>query len=182
MAKGSNKIDEKMTLEDFIIQNDKLLSVLGVFFAIVAFTKITTNWALSLVTFASLCVLTLVWYEVLNKLNKKITFRLLLFRYALIVLGTGIILYWVSEFRVIWDALLWIPTTFAFFSFIFWSLLPVVRKFRFTRKFFGIDSQKKTLDHKLARVAAIIIIFIASLIYAVPASFALNAIFDAIKK
>lgn len=171
----------EISLEEFINKHNKLLSALGIFFAVVAFTRTADNWALNIATFASLCGLILIWYEILRKLSKKVSISLFLFRYVLILLGTGIILYWASEFRLIWDAFLWIPTAFAIFSLVFWSLLPIVRRFKFTRSLFGIDTENKKPHHKFFRKTAIAIMLILSAIYAMPISIAINTIFDAIK-
>lgn len=174
--------DKELSLAEFVNQNDKLLSALGVFFAIVAFSKVTNNWALGIVTFASLCGSLLILYEVFTKLREKMAFTLVLFRYTLILLGIGITLYWISEFRHFWDAFLWVPTEITLLFYMYLSLLPIVRRFKLTRWLLGIDSYKKTLFHKIVRAGSLLIILIASIIYAVPISVVVNYIFDAIKK
>lgn len=176
MKENVIKIDP---LEDFINNNDKLLSVLGVFVAIVALVVGSTSWELNVVAFVSIGGIILLGYTILTKIDKKTqSFQLQLFRYIILWGGTAFIIYWVSKFRLIWNLVLWIPATAAIFAFVGWSLLPLVRKFHFTRHLLGIGVKDKKWYQKMIRFVSVLSVFIFSLVFGIWLSVGTNVIFD----
>ena len=171
-----------MSLEDFIIKHQALLSALGVFTAVVALTAGSKNLALDLVSFVSIGGVVIIGWEIFSKLEKNLSPRLWLFRYVLLWGGAGLILYWLYEFRPLWDMSLWIVAIPAVFAFALWNLLPIARASLLTRKIFGIDSVKKNGWQKFARGTAFTILALTAFYFGAALSFGTNAVLDAIHR
>ena len=166
-------------LEVFIEDNEKLLSVLGVFVAVAALTNDSKNWALQVVAFASLAGVTLFGYTILQKIDKQSqSISVQVFRYILLIGGTAFIIYWLSEFRPIWHWLLWFPMFIAVSIFLAKFLLPIVRKLRITRLLLGIGVEKRRLYQKAIRVISVLVLGIIALDVALLLSNGTNVVFD----
>lgn len=174
-----NNIKE-VTLEEFINENSKLLSALGFFVALVALSKNSSNWVLNLVSFFVIGGMILLWYELFFKMPAKISFRLSLFRFILLWGGISFIIYWIYEFRAAWNLLLWVPAALGLFAFYLWNILPIIQKFSFINKYFGIGLGAKSKLQRTIYNCLMGIIIIVSLISGVSLSLSINIIFDSI--
>lgn len=174
---------KKDSLEDFINDNDKLLSVLGVFVAVVALTVGSINWALNAVAFVSIGGIILLGYTILAKIDKKShSLQLQLFRYIILWGGTAFIIYWVSEFRLVWNLVLWIPATVAIYALVVLSLLPIIKKNSAFCFLLGIGSEKRKWFQNLFRVTSSSVAFFVSLYMGIWISVGTNLFFDTISK
>ena len=176
-------LNQEVSLDKFIKNNDKLLSVMGVFIAVVALTENSANWALKLVSFASMAGVVVVGWEVWSKLrNIKMSLRLIIFSYILSWGGFSFIIYWLYRFRPLWDVILWFPAWLAIFTLLLLNLFPIVRKFSFTRWIFGIKVEKRSIYQKLSRIVAMSVLVIVTFIGGVWLATGTNLIFDLISR
>lgn len=176
--------NKRISLEEFIKQNEVLLSAFGVFAALIVLSKSLSNeWFSFFFSFVWIGGLIIVWFEIWSKLPKenKMGLRLFLFRYILLWGGIGLVVYWLFEFRYIWDVALFFPATIIIFWFLYGSLLPAVRYFRITRKLFGIGAEKKNSFQKVARLVACLTAFFISFFCGSYLALGTNLILDAIK-
>lgn len=153
------------SLESFIQGNNKLLSALGVFSALIVFSKDIEQSHILLSPFLLsilLAGLILVWLEIWQKLSGPLSFRLFLFRYVLLWGGALITLYWILESHYFVDVLIVIFSIPIVFATILNTVIPIIRQFPFTRKLFQIDQKKKTWAQKIFRGINYFIIFILS--------------------
>jgi hypothetical protein len=172
------------SIEDFLKDNNVLLTALGIFLAFIVFTKNLTDskiigTALSFLSFGGLI---LIWFEIWRKFPKKPPFILDFFR-LIFLWGMGLLtLYWLLEFRSLWHAFLFFPMTLLTAFVMGQTFLPLVRKWKFTRKILGIETEKKNVFHKVIRGMAWFIIIFFSLYFGLFLSMGANAILDLIKK
>lgn len=177
--------NNKVSLEEFIKQNEQLLSALGIFAALIVLSRsLNSSLTASLLSFVFVAGLIIIWFDVWSKLpeEKRMTFRLFLFRYVLLWSGIGLVLNWLLEFRIFWNAVLWIPIGILVAVFIIWTFLPIIRKWAFTRWLFGIDKEKKSWYNKLARGTALLIVTIVSIDTGYFLSIGTNLVLDIMKR
>ena len=120
----SDKKDEsnpKTTLKDFIDENGKLISILGVFSALSVFIQEVTKGPIGqlfgyILSFLFLFLSIIILFELLFRTDvdcPSVRFRL--FKYMLEITIFGIILYWLLSYRSIWRVVMpffvWISLT-----------------------------------------------------------------------
>lgn len=168
-----------VTLEAFIADNDKLLSALAVFSALVVLSdSLPSNFFRYVLTLIFLLGMILVWLELYFKLPKEQSMRLFLFQYILLWGATGIITYCIYKYRFISNIVLFLPTSLIVFGWALGSILPIIRKIKPLRRIFGIDDIKKALMHKIVRGFSLFILLIISLWCGLYLSFGINLFFE----
>lgn len=175
------ELKKELSLEEFIKDNDKLLSVIGIFTAVTALTASSSNVLLIFIAFLSIAGLLLVGYEIFRKLNKNLSPALWIFRYILLWSGIAFILYWLYEFRIIWDMILWLPLSLVIFIFIVWSGYPIIAKISWIKKIFGINITSKNWSQKMFSFILIGIIIYISFTTGLIMSHGTNTVLNFIK-
>lgn len=179
-----NKEGKRVSLEEFIRNNEQLLTAFGVFGALVALSKnIPGELSSFILSFAFVAGLILIWFELWYKLPKqdRMAPRLVLFRLVLLSTGTGLLFYWLIQFRTFWNAFLFLPITGLVGAFILGFLLPVVRSYKVTRAIFGIGNDNKNPLQKLARGITIFFFSLICLDIGVYIAMGTNLLFNWIK-
>lgn len=170
----------EISLKEFIEENQALLSALAVLATLTAFiTKLSIEWLAIGLSFVFIIGMIIVWHEINSRFPIKISFKLLTFRYVLLLGFSGLILYSLLEFRQIWNAFLFIPLFMLFTSVIILALKPLMR-ISIIKRICGIGQQKNVLQ-KLIKIILLLIIMWISLILASIFSPFLNSIFTWIK-
>lgn len=186
MENNINQENKVVSLEDFIRENDVLLSSLGVFVALLVFSKqLPSQFFGFILSFLLIAGIFLIGVEIWVKFPKNpkwMSGRLFLFSYAISWGGLAFVAYWIYEYRLVWDFFLWMPIMIAVFAFVLSTFLPIVRNFKILRKIYGIDNNPKLLYQKWVRglslASAIIFSLLSGLCYAA----IINIILDAIEK
>lgn len=172
-----------VSLEAFITENEKLLSALAVFSALVVLSDgLPSGLFRYVLTFIFLIGMILVWFELYFKLPKEQSIRLFLFQYVLLWGAGGIIAYCIYKFRFISNLALFFPITLFIFGWLFGNLLPIIRRFKFLRELYGIDNKQKSLPHKIVRGFSIFSLFVFSLWNGLYFSFGINIAFEILNR
>lgn len=152
------------TLTNFIEQNQKIISVLGVFTALTVFTANLSfrafGYALSFI-FLSLTLL--LWIEVLEKFPKgEANWRLKIFEILLSYTFLGIILYWLLSYREIWHSVMYLPVSIILAT-IFTSIVtwPIKKYDLFNIIFRTKPTKRKFIRYTLYLIIILGILFIS---------------------
>lgn len=157
---------KKPSLTDYIEENQKLISVLGVFAALSVFSLTFSIKAIGYVlSFVFLTLTVIVWIELWTKFPKKPVSGLLsIFEWLLMVSTFGVCFYWLLAYRDIWEGIM---------VFVLWIILlslmsyPISR-FKLIDKIFGTKLSK----YKIIRILfGLIIVFILLQLSIIGASF-----------
>jgi len=174
---------ERISLKEFIKENNALLSALAVFVAISAFlSRLPINWLNSALSFILFGGIVVILYEIQSYFPKdqnKMSLRLFLFNYVIIFGLWGILLYWLLTFRTFWKVFLFFPLFFLFVLMANSTFKPLTGINLFV-KIFGIGQKKNTFQLILRDIYWIAIVLL-SLIYASIFTPVLNIILDFIK-
>lgn len=173
----NDKEDKKApTLFDFIEENQRLVTVLGVFTALTVFAGSlplkSVGYVLSFM-FMSLTVL--LWLELWERFpSKSGSWRLTLFETILPLTVLVVIGYWLLEFRKLWHEFLFLPI----FAIILSSFSYVMKKYNlFNRVFHTRADGKKSLRYFVG-IAVLLITALASILLARMAAAPLNRFLD----
>jgi hypothetical protein len=161
--KEATKKDDKITLTKFIEDNQKLISILGVFTALTVFTANLSVRALGYVlSFIFLSLTLIIWIELLEKFPRgDANWRLKLFEILLSYSFLGIIIYWLLAYPDIWNSFMFMPLGIILAS-IFISLLTApIKKYNLFNRFF------KTKPGKLKIVRYALFLSIISVVLAI---------------
>jgi len=179
---------ERNSLTDFINDNQKLISVLGVFTALTVFSanlpfKIM-GYALSFIFFA---VTLLVWIELLEKFPKgKANWRLRLFENLLSYSVLGIFLYWLLAYREIWQVMLVFPLTILLATLFTSILILPIKRVALLQQFFALTPPRvHLLRHVLFFTISVLVLFLSFTIsyrIAPPLNHILDEFHDQIEK
>ncbi len=102
-----NQKPVKISLATFVEENQKLLTVIGVFTAVTLFaTNIKILYMATILSFLFLLLTLLLWIELINKFPKTGSAILGWFEAILGICILGLIFYWLVEYREIWQVVL----------------------------------------------------------------------------
>ncbi len=172
------------TLEEFITNNEVLLSSTAVMATLIFFSRdLSPHFIAELISFLLVGGIILLWLEIWFKFPEQVQWRLFLFRYVLLWSVAGVIFSWVYEYRAIWDMCLFIPVSIIFFAVSSSSITQTLSIFATTRNFFGIgiDNKEKTPSQKWMRRVAILLGLFLSFFMGVWFSYGINVILDITK-
>ena len=114
---GNDSIKKQTTLSEFIEDNHKLITTLGVFTALTIFTKTQTTGQISgLLSFLCLSMALLIWVELWRKIPRPSTFSLQVFEILLSIFVIGLALNYLLEYRRYWPDYLMVLITFVIIS------------------------------------------------------------------
>lgn len=151
------KKNEKKSLTEFIEQNHKLISVLGILTALTVFTyNLPLKLLGYLLSFGFLFLTILVWFELWAKFPKKPTsWRLSNFESTLQFLIFGLVIYWFLAYREIWHYLLVFPLWLVSVYLITWPILKY--------KLFKDEKKKSRMSNFLRYLVGVLVVFFAFL-------------------
>lgn len=170
--------EEFHTLSDYIEQNSKLISVLGVFTALTVFShNLNIKTIGNILSFVFLSLTIIVWLELWTKFpSRPSSWRLILFENILSFSIFGIIFYWFLAYRVIWRAILVFPLWISIMSFISY----LITKFNLMEKILGQKFSKYQTARIIFGLLIMIPIYFISLYLAAIISKPINYAFDLI--
>ena len=172
--------EKEVSLKEFIEENHILLSMVAVFATIIALiNNLQIQWVSKSLSFIFIIGMVVVWHELYAQLPKKMSPKLLLFRYVLLWGLWGLVFYWFLEFRGVWHAFLVIPLFGMFFYLILYSLKPLIN-LKFMIKIFGFGQAKSKVQIFLRGVVIFLIGYLslyAASLFSIP----LNLILDMVK-
>ncbi len=166
IVEESDKLEtkpKKNTLSDYIDDNSKLISVLGVFTALTVFTRNFTIEPIGyLLSFVFLTLSIIVWLELWTKFPKKpSSWRLLVFENVLSFSVLGIILYWLLAYRDIWRSILPFPIFLVLISLLSYP----ITKYKVLEKLMGLKlAQYKIVKILFGLVLILLLGFIAEIL------------------
>ncbi len=175
---------EGITLEEFIKNNEALLSSMAVFATIIFFSKdLSPHFIATILSFLIMGGLILISLEIWFKFPEQVTWRLFCFRYVLLWSIVGIIFSWVYEYRAIWNMFLFVPISIVFYLANSNSVVQTLGAFNITRNFFGIniDYKEKTRSQKIIRWFSILGGLLLSFFVGIWFSFGINIALDITK-
>jgi len=98
---------EIITLATFVEENQKLLTVIGVFTAITLFAvNIKLLYVATFLSFLFMLLTLLLWWELIGKFPKNGSASLSWFESILGICILGLIFYWIVEYREVWQVIL----------------------------------------------------------------------------
>ncbi len=173
---NDSEIKKPNSLSDYIENNSKLISVLGVFTALTVFSyNLTIKPIGNILSFVFLTITIIVWLELWTKFPPKpSSWRLILFENVLSFSVLGIILYWLLAYREIWRAILVFPIwvlTITLISFL-------ITRFNLLEKITGFKIAKYTFIRILFGLTLMILIYFFSLFVSAIISKPINDAFD----
>jgi hypothetical protein len=141
---------------------------LAVFATITAFINtLSVKWLAAMLSSVLIIGMILIWHEVNSHFPKKMSLKLGLFRYILLLGFCGLTLYSLIEFRQTWNMFLFMPLSISFMYAIIFSLKPLI-KFDIVIKILGIGQQRNVWQKIIRIICAIsvtlISLFLASII------------------
>lgn len=162
--KGEKK---KLTIQEFIESNDKLLTAFSIFIALTLFSKEMKIAVFSeVLSFLFLTISILIWFELWtssNSKDKSLTF--FIFENLLNFVTIGLIGYWIFAYKNTWKlfALIFIVGTIAFI------LGMLDSKYEITNRFFNIKFFRNVIIKRLVLLLfvpliVLIIVFVSSII------------------
>ncbi len=147
--KKENESDsvEPLALKDFVDENHKLLSTIGIFTAITVFSLNIKSTYFSLgLSFLFLFQTLILWSELLSQIPKVATRRMGWFENFLSYSFLVLIIYWVVEYYMVWNLFLWLIIPL----FIVYFISVILKKFNlFNILFKTTPGEKKALRHIL---------------------------------
>jgi hypothetical protein len=174
----------EISLSDFIGDNDKLLSALAAFVALIAFTQgFRPEFVAGFLSFVLIAGIVLIGIEIWRRLpdDRLMSWRLFLFRYVLYWSLAGVIFYWLLNYRVFWDVFLYWPVMILVLVFEISTVVPAVKRFEVTRRFFGVGARKNGWQ-KTMLVSGWTIAIFTSILYGTMFAFSANVVLDFIKQ
>jgi hypothetical protein len=167
---------KKPTLFDFIEENQRLVTVLGVFTALTVFSSNVPlkpfGYVLSFL-FMSLTVL--LWLELWQKFpSESGSWRLTVFENILPFTVLAVIAYWLIQFRKIWHEFLFLPITIIILSVFTYFL----KRFNIFNRFFRAAPNEKKFLRYVFGLAVIFVALFISMLLARPAATQLNRFLD----
>jgi hypothetical protein len=175
----ADEVKKKVSLVDFVEDNHKLITTLGVFTALTVFVSNLPLKTLGyLLSFLFLTGTVLVWSELWSRFPKPGTNRLIWFENVLSVAVLILVAYWVLEFRVIWRLLL---TTILMLTFL-WFMSLTIKRFNLFEFLFRIPLFR---HNALRYLVGVIVIGIALILAAQLANFLaqpINALLDELRQ
>jgi len=180
---------EITTLDDFVKNNNHLLSAMAVLAALFAFVgKYPINWLNSILSFLFIGGIIIILYEINSKMpkEKERSLRLTLFQPVILVGMWTTIIYWLLLYRTFWNTFLWFPLwlvlIFSFHSTIkeFLETIKFIReriRIRFNLKISAnFDLDKKILNSKIYKIIIIFTAFFIAAYFSIPLNMLLNII------
>jgi len=155
---------KKNTLFDFIEQNHKIISVLGVFIALTVFTANLSFQAIGYaLSFLFMAITIIVWMELLERFPKgESTWRFKTFENLLNYSFFGIIFYWLISYREIWKNIMFIPLTIILAAMLTSLLtLPIKKYDLFDRVFRTKPGKLKVIRYILFLLILFIVLHIS---------------------
>ncbi|SRR5581483_313252 len=152
--------EKQITLTDFVDENSKLISALGVFTALTVFSTNLTlkpyGYALS---FAFMTLTVLLWLELWGKYPaRRGSWRLTWFENILFLTVLAVVFYWLLEFRTIWHEFL----QSLLFLIILAPIGYLIKKFDlFNRVFHTEPGKLKLFRYLLAILIGLVIMYIS---------------------
>jgi len=124
-------VNKKRTLSEHIEENQKLITVIGVFTALAIFAKnIEIVQIRTMLSFLFISIAILVCIELsLKKYDNKPTWRLILFDYAILLSVLFLVGYWLITYFETWSSFIIIPMYLSFIT-IFIYLLKKIKVIR----------------------------------------------------
>jgi hypothetical protein len=161
---NKNKRKKIISLSDFIDQNHKLISVLGIFTALTVFTSSLQVKAIgNILSFIFLALTVLVWFELWGKFpSTDTTFRLTWFESILQFAIFGIVVYWLIEYRSIWKHML----TVLLFGIIAASFSQFMKRKNIFNRLFQTEHGRLKWLRYIFGIILIVIILIISVVVA----------------
>ena len=175
------KIEQKqISLSDFVNENSKLISTLGVFTALSVFS---TNLALKpygyVLSFAFMTLTILLWLELWGKYPAKSgSWRLYWFENILFLTVLAVVLYWLLEFRSIWHKFL---QTLLFLIILAIIAYPIKKYNLFNRVFRTQPGKLKFLRYLIGISLGVVVLFASSYLAMLFAPI-LNILLDQLKE
>ncbi|OGC85504.1 MAG: hypothetical protein A2V73_06430 [candidate division Zixibacteria bacterium RBG_19FT_COMBO_42_43] len=131
--------ETKISLRQFIENNQRLITTMGVFFALTIYsTSIPIKQIALALSFLFMTCSFLIWMEVLSGITDYTSWSLHWFQIALLWAFLAFSFYWYIEYRTIWRYLLFIPL----FSFISWSFMAIMKRYRLFERVLVIVPEK----------------------------------------
>jgi hypothetical protein len=161
--KQKNEVEKLMTLEDFLKQNEKLITTFGVFIAL-------TMFAMSLpikiigagLSFLFLTLSILIWIELWRKFpSKEGSLSLNIFENMLALITLVIIANWLLDYRRIWHEILFLPI----FGILATAISYIIKKFNiFNQLFHTKKDEKRSWRYFLGNIIIGTILFFSFII------------------
>lgn len=142
-----NKKEKLISLSDFIENNHKLISSLGIFTALTAFSMNITNKYFKFgLSFLSLTLSVMLFIELIGQFPKKGASLLGWFETVLTFTFLGYVCYWIIDYYTFWKLFL----IYLIQLFIVGTVSFIIKKFDLFNKLFKTNSgQKKNLRYLL---------------------------------
>jgi hypothetical protein len=171
---------EKNTLSKFIDDNQKLISVLGVFTALTVFTaSLPLKVVGSMLSFMFLTLTLIIWTEVLEKFPKgEATWRLGLFEQILAYSFLGIIAYWLLSYREIWHSIMVIPLAIVIMTILNGIVTYPLKKYNLFDRVTGVKPGKLKIVRHILFFFIILLPFCFSIWLAIVITPSINQFLD----
>jgi hypothetical protein len=168
-----------MTIAQFIEQNDKLLQALGIFIALTVFSSSLPVQLLGyFLSFFFIFATILVWFELWDKFPKTATRSLVFFENTLTLASFGLVVYFLLDFRAIWDRLMPLLIWLIFLS--IYSF--IVKKYDLFNRVFRVKPGKLKALRYIIGIISIIVFFLLSVIISAFMSIPINSWLEAIRR
>ena len=135
---------QKTSLKDFVDQNSKLISILGVFSALTVFVQEIVKKPIGelfgyVLSFLFLSLSIIILFELMSKAKvKSPSARLRFFKYILQLAIVGILFYWLLSYRTIWRVVM----PFVVYGIILWLFSFIIMNFKVLKKLDNTNSIK----------------------------------------
>ena len=176
----SKEQDKQRTIKEFVDQNDKLISILGVFIGIFVFVQLIDQgifaYALSILIWVIILVL---WIELMEQYpSGDVNWRMILFEHAISFSFLAILLFVFVNYREFWSI-----GMYFFLWFLMASIVTmIVKKWVRLRRWLNLDTPPKTKWHRWASfITLTILVFGVGYIIAVAVAPQANKVLDEIK-
>lgn len=170
---------EKNTLGKYINENEKLLTVLGVFVALtIFFSSLDVKIFAALLSLSSLTCAVLIWLELWSTFpSEEGTGKLLWFENVLSISTLVLIVFWVYEIYNLYPGAIVILLTFT----IMWPISFLLKKWNVFNRCFNTKAQGKKPLRYLVGLIIILSVLAPSFLLASHISPYITKIFDSIK-
>jgi hypothetical protein len=172
-----------VSLNAFLKENAPTLTTMGVLGGLAVLSQGIENPAFkSVLSCIWIAGMLLVWWELMSVVPQEASVRLFVFQYVWlsggIVLGT----YCLYQYRMISSWILWALSTLLIMVSILGLLIPILKHFEASYRFFGLGPNKMNLFQRLALAGLILIVVTIATFAALFFVFGANVIVEVISR
>ena len=183
MNAGKNQTPEasskEHTLAEFIEDNHKLITVLGVFTALTVFSSTLELRAFGYVlSFLFMTLTVFVWLELWSRLpGGRTTWRLVWFQYIFTFTLLALLGYWLLFYRTIWHTYL----IYSISALLLAGILSVVWRHKVFDRIFGAKSRRRRLLQTIVGMLLVLLVLVVVVYLAGALAEPMNRVLDALR-